>query len=774
MTTNHVAATSEIAPVPALLRGYRAGLACLALCASLAVCAAEFSVEPVIPSVLMVVSAVAAGLSLLRVRRDDRGLLPKWMVSFAALAVFCLAFAEVYVWGQATVLALSHFFVAVVVLKLVDRTTVRDDAELLVTSLFLLVIGAITSGQVLFGVLLLFFVFVGLRTLVKFHFRGEEDRLATLARSPGDAAGRPRVFVATAAPPGATAGATSGIEWRAMGMIIACGAMIFLLCPRVGPTLFNRAATPIATSLTGFTDALRFGDLNEIKKNQRVVMRVEMLENGESVGSPNVEPYFRGVALDAYSGRDWWTADPGANVDRPASGERLLYGYEPDARDRVIEQRYTLLNPATRYLFACYVPYRVDFEDHYSLLHRRADRALWSASGRLPGPVTYSIRSLTRMTPRLAEALRENVRREQPMAERWPLQRPERRRPPDIHSVVSAEVQNYTNEVVRGLPPPTDGESIRAIARRIEAHLTSGRFSYTLDRSDVTRWREPVEDFLLHRRRGHCEYFASAMAVMCQLAGLKARVVNGYRGGQWNATGGYYVVTEQDAHSWVEVYSDDNDWETYDPTPGSVNVRRDADSLWSTIDGIFGHLQVLWADKIVSYTAANREVLLAQFGQWLAELGKQQGLWEQIVYAAKELLLGPAALSLGYRLMYWVVILLCLIAAYMGLRLAVRPGKLWWRWLQRITARAQPRSRSEGFYARALDMLAVLGYPKPDTQTPLEHMRDVAARDARFAAAAEIAQAYYHVHYGAHDLDAGQRARLDRIMADIARQTQRT
>lgn len=755
---------------------YRLALACLALCSCVSVSAAELTIDSVTPALLIAVSLVAAVLSLLSYRRNDRGWAPKWVISFAALGAFSYATAEVAFWGRPTVLALSHFFIAVVVLKLIDRTTVRDDSELLVTSLFLMVIGAITSGQLLYGILLTLYVFVGVRTLFAFHHRQELERINERSIASGSSSADRRSFFSAAvdAPPGASDSAAQ--RWRATALVVACGVMVFLLCPRIGPTALARASTPLAMSVTGFTDAIRFGDLNEIKKNQRVVMRVELLQNGEPIGSPNLQPYFRGMALDLYDGRQWTSSLPGRGADRPQSGEPLIPDFLPDPRNLIVEQRYTLLNPATYYLFAIYVPFQIEFDEPLSVASRRGDRALWNVGSRTPGTVHYTVHSITHLSADVAAALSEHLRAVPLRLDSagFPFRRPEPRPPPrSIRSVVSDRVKALANEIVGFLPSPADDESIRAAARRIEEHLLSGRYAYTLDRSDVDPNREPVEDFLFHRRRGHCEYFASAMTVLCQLVGIRARVINGYHGGQWNATGGYYVVAEEDAHSWVEVYTHSRDWERFDPTPGGANVQREQDSLWSSLRGVIAHVQVLWADRVVSYSAANRENLLAQFGLWLAELGKQKDLWDKIVYTARELLLGPAALNIGYRLMYWTVILLCLFVLYMSLRLVSRPARLWWkRFTRRWTVR-QHRPRTEAFYTRTLDLLAVLGYAKPDTDTPLEHMLAVANADPRLAHLPEIARAYYRIHFGGRQLSPAQRRRVDYILSEISRLTQK-
>jgi hypothetical protein len=109
-----------------------------------------------------------------------------------------------------------------------------------------------------------------------------------------------------------------------------------------------------------------------------------------------------------------------------------------------------------------------------------------------------------------------------------------------------------------------------AKARAIESHL---RHDFTYDlKSPSQGTPQPVDNFLFVSRRGHCEFFSTAMALMLRAVGVPSRNVTGFVGGTWNRFGRYYAVREGDAHSWVEAYIDQPQhagWETFDPTPSS-------------------------------------------------------------------------------------------------------------------------------------------------------------------------------------------------------------
>ncbi len=110
-------------------------------------------------------------------------------------------------------------------------------------------------------------------------------------------------------------------------------------------------------------------------------------------------------------------------------------------------------------------------------------------------------------------------------------------------------------------------------------HLYGG-YRYAL-RSHRRAGRDPVEDFLFEHREGHCEFFASALALLGRAAGIPTRVVTGYRVAERSPLGGYYIVREQNAHAWVEAYIPGAGWRTFDATPGAeVPQNRYHSASW--------------------------------------------------------------------------------------------------------------------------------------------------------------------------------------------------
>ncbi|MFW5738894.1 MAG: transglutaminaseTgpA domain-containing protein, partial [Myxococcota bacterium] len=149
------------------------------------------------------------------------------------------------------------------------------------------------------------------------------------------------------------------------------------------------------------------------------------------------------------------------------------------------------------------------------------------------------------------------------------------------------QVQSPTADDL-GLPKRWDTE-LRSLAQRwtagattdearlaaIESHLKS-EFRYSLQHARRTN-ADPIVDFLLLNRIGHCEYFASGMALLARSLGIPARVVSGFRVRERNPVGDFHVVRGRDAHAWVEAWVDDT-WVTYDPTPAAALSAMGSDT----------------------------------------------------------------------------------------------------------------------------------------------------------------------------------------------------
>ena len=122
--------------------------------------------------------------------------------------------------------------------------------------------------------------------------------------------------------------------------------------------------------------------------------------------------------------------------------------------------------------------------------------------------------------------------------------------------------------------------------------------------------QSPIEEFLFERKEGHCEYFASAMAVLLRLNGIPSRVINGFSTTEWNDLGGYLVVRQAHAHSWVEAFIEGVGWKVYDPTPPDPTaVSRHPSTFSRRLDLI----RLYWQRYVIRYSARDQADLAHYF-----------------------------------------------------------------------------------------------------------------------------------------------------------------
>jgi len=279
-----------------------------------------------------------------------------------------------------------------------------------------------------------------------------------------------------------------------------------------------------------------------------VVMHVEATGDDAKAGRNRLTGrYWRGVAMSRYAGGRWMqSADPVKERWPPEKSARF-----PDGEEVVVAHVYReavehpyILRPA-------------------GLLEIRA----------LPQDIGETVNGslkfldLPQRRLRLTMVLGDPV---PPGGLRAPV-------PAETMLPASPWLNAWASEVVDGEDDPS-----LQIAR-IEAELKS--WTYDLNaRIDPER---PIEHFISQTRRGHCEMFASALALAARSLGIPARVVNGYFGGEWNEAGGFLIIRQQHAHAWTEVWLDER-WRRFDPTPASrwalSGVRFPAwDKVWETV-----------------------------------------------------------------------------------------------------------------------------------------------------------------------------------------------
>ncbi len=142
-------------------------------------------------------------------------------------------------------------------------------------------------------------------------------------------------------------------------------------------------------------------------------------------------------------------------------------------------------------------------------------------------------------------------------------------------------------------------------ARAVENYLRDN-YTYSLNTSEPPSDMRPIEDFLFHSEKGYCEHYATAMVMMLRLIGIPSRIVNGFYGGEPNAFGGYMIVRQSDAHSWVEAVIDKK-WMRFDPTPAVYAGPPSKVSLYLDM------LRMKWNRYVVSFSSLDQREIMHFF-----------------------------------------------------------------------------------------------------------------------------------------------------------------
>ena len=181
--------------------------------------------------------------------------------------------------------------------------------------------------------------------------------------------------------------------------------------------------------------------------------------------------------------------------------------------------------------------------------------------------------------------------------------------PPDVLSSYLGlpALDSRIPELARQITASADNDYDRAAA--LETYLRT-HFGYSLQLSRTVP-HDPLANFLFERKQGHCEYFASSMAVMLRTLGIPSRVVNGFRTGEFNDLTSQYVVRASNAHSWVEAYFPGHGWVDFDPTPAASIAMNTG---WSRISMYADAMASFWREWIVNYDVVHQQALAVSAG----------------------------------------------------------------------------------------------------------------------------------------------------------------
>lgn len=636
----------------------------------------------------------------------------------------------------ALLLAVVHFLIVAMLVRFYSASTDRDALFLSMLSFAAILAAAILTVDTLFLTLFFLFLLCGISTFIGLELR----RGATGAISPVSG------YQETERKLNRSLSLASLSV--AVGAIVV-GGMFFFFFPRFSAGYLGRVSFS-PTLMTGFTEDVELGQIGEIKKSSEVVMRVE---TGKPIGYEWLR--WRGIALTTFDGKRW-----SSNASNP---QKLQPGADGWIHTPEAAQKGNT--------FGQTVHYTVFLEPVATDAVFVAGRAL-SLQGNFTGGTTASFAAMQRNylvtdgTETLKNPFRNFVAIRYAGISRLPPRDAGKFRAAgtgysgDITSTylqLPAELDLRIPELAREITSNAQTPFDKAL--RIETYLRT-RFAYTLNLTGKPG-QDPLAHFLFETRAGHCEYFASAMAIMLRTLGVPSREVNGFLPGEYNDLGGDYIVRASDAHSWVEVYFPGNGWQVFDPTPSSI---EGGNSLWTRLGLYVDWMQITWNEWVIGYDFAHQVTLAQNLQRGSKNWGESARAWfERKQQEGKRWLKSwqLAHGSLGYLLPV-VLVLLLLALRYNVPSEMIRRARLFLRIRAAKSGRSDPQLASR-LYGELLRVLARRGLFRGETQTPLEFAAAVNSPQVA-PAVQEFTQLYVDARFGGAPCDT---TRLGQLLEQI-------
>ena len=614
--------------------------------------------------------------------------------------------------------ATVHLVLFVTIMRMFSLRRDRDRYFLAVISFLMVLAAAILTVNSLFLVLFAVFMLTAIATFILMEMKTAASQTNIKGNNSLDASSQRKM-----------ARSLATITPILVLCILLAGTMIFFLLPRIS-TGYLRAYATVNQFSTGFSDHVELGAIGEIQRSSAVVMHVQI--DGDHNTAANLK--WRGIALSTFDGRSW------SNSHRSFPATRLLdgsFGLWPAGQS---------LNSATPHKNATSIHYRV-------LLEPIGTNVFFLA------PIGNRLQGNYRAVAIDKDGDVFNLDGERPIGtyEAWS----------DISRFTAQEVTGDSEDVQispRYLQLPTLDPRIPVLAQEITAstnnnygkavaieHYLRSEFGYTLQlpSANVT---DPLANFLFERKEGHCEYFASAMAVMLRTLGIPSRVITGFRGGEYNDLSGQYVIRASDAHAWVEAYFPNYGWVSFDPTPSTPAI---VPTGWGRVGLYLDAMQSFWREWIVNYDVAHQYSLghtVLQSEQktnfrlqnWAREhyqslLHKAEKIWRAGSVSPKR----------------WGLNALLILA---GLTLLFNVGSiLRWAKMRRLASHPKnaPALASSIWYARMTRLLSKRGWKKADTQTPQEFVRSI-PDDSMREQVARFTRHYENARFGSSSESAEQ------------------
>jgi len=642
-------------------------------------------------SVLFVALALVMRGYLLLQNRDFK--IPERWTTYLTL-VYALVFViDLFMISGTYLTASVHLVLFVMVIKLFSVQRERDYISLAAISFLAVLAASVLTVDTVFFASFIVFILLAVNTFVAMEIRRSLNKAKHYGQTPPVPRRERRLQTSLSV----------NALMIVLAILIASAALFFVL-PRFSAGYLS-AYSPHSDLVTGFSDNVNLGAIGRIQQTDQVVMHIQ-------TDQPiDFDVKWRGVALSFFDGKTWTNKASAIEEQESYAGRYMLRRVEarkgnlPQQQShdeksfRLLRYRVVLEPVGTNVIFLASVPVElagrfreISIDDTGSVANIDRTRLTesYEAVSQIPQPPIEKLREKSGEYPREVGNIFINM-------------------PP-----IDERIPTLARDITSGAKTDYD----RALL--IERYLREN-FAYTLQLPDRIP-QDPIANFLFVRKRGHCEYFASAMAVMLRSMGIPARLVNGFRNGEYNDITGSYIVRARNAHAWVEAYISDVGWVEFDPTPAEAAPVVNS---WSRVRLYLDAAQEFWREWIINYDFGHQRALT------LSTMTKAQHSafdFRRWIHRRYELLLRRARRfndRIDHHTGGWIVLLALLVALVFllwNLRWIIRTLRR--RSIAQRPSRA-PQIAASIWYARMLKRVARQGYFKAPTQTPNEFVKAI-------------------------------------------------
>ncbi len=575
-----------------------------------------------------------------------------------------------------------HLVLFLTVMRLFSARRDRDHYFLAVIAFLMVLASAVLTVDSTFLFAFAIFMLFAIATFILMEMKRTSANSAATAKVSDGSQGDRKLVVSLA-------GAASAI----LLLILIAGTAIFFVLPRLSTGYLSAFSTSGGLS-TGFSDHVELGSIGAIQQSNTVVMHIQIA--GDQGGTYTQR--WRGIALSLFDGSSWsnpyrpFPLHPGINqqFDLRSRNARPAPSISTAISSQI--HYHVLMEPVGINIFFL-APQPQALQGKYRVIAVDRGGAVFNLDSDHPIGIYdgWSLRD-TEALPSQARAYTVEE-----LDDYLQLPRLDPRVPGLAAQITSGAVSDYDK------------------AAAMERYLKKN-FSYTLQ-LPPTRPADPLAHFLFERKQGHCEFFASAMAVLLRTLRIPSRVVTGFKTDEFNDVTAQYVVRASDAHAWVEAYFPERGWVAFDPTPAS---NAYAHKGWGRLSMYSDALASFWREWIVNYDVAHQYSL----GQQTAHTGRrlllQANRWSRMRYrsllAGARRLAGAISLSPGQ----WGLRALFLIFPVL-LLLYLRPlGQAIQTLILRRRPDRSPQIAASLWYEKMVKKVGRKGWQKSGDQTPVE------------------------------------------------------